>query len=426
MRRRLTRDAVGAFGLRVCGLGLNFLLSLLLARLLGAGEYGSYAFAVSLAGLVGVPALMGMDKLLMRQSAIYVAQAEWGLLRGLLRRANQAALVLALGLGLVAGGVVWWTPHMIGITPPQTVWLALGLLPALSLTRLRQAVLRGLHQAARAQLPEMVTQPAVFVLLLLCLWRFGELAPTATSALALNLLASTGAFIHGAILLRKAFPQPVRASSHAYRTDDWLRGALPLMALGCVQAFNAQIDLLLIGVLLSPEQTGLYAVALKGAALVAIVAEVVNTVLAPAVASLHASGESGRLQRMMARSTRSVFLLSLPAGLVLTVFAERFLALFGAEFVGGATALAILSIGQVSCMTMGSAGLLLTMTGHERDTAGAFALGALSNLALILLFAPRWGINGVAFGKGLSLVALHLFLTWRVRRRLGFYATALN
>jgi O-antigen/teichoic acid export membrane protein len=422
-RSRLTRNAVGAFCLRAAGIGFSFLSSLFLARLLGAREYGAYAVALSVAGLLGVPALMGLDKLLMRESAIYVARAEWGLLRGLMRRASQAVMLLTAALALVVGGLIWGTNQDTGMPRSWTLWLTLGLLPVLTLTRLRQAVLRGLHQAARAQLPETVTQPVLFMLLLFCLWRLGDTVPTAAAALALYLIASVAALLHGAILLRQAVPPAVRASPRVYQTDRWWRSAVPLMVLGCVQAFNTQIDILLVGILLTPEQTGQYAAALKGAALVVIVAEVANTVLAPVAASLYATGAHARLRRLVTRGTRIVCLLSLPVALFLAVFGELVLALFGAEFVAGATALSILSIGHALCMAMGSVGLLLTMTGHERDTAGAFVLSALLNAVLILLLASRWGINGVAFGKSLSTLALYLFLMRRVRKRLGFYAT---
>ncbi|MDQ3564372.1 MAG: polysaccharide biosynthesis C-terminal domain-containing protein [Pseudomonadota bacterium] len=94
-------------------------------------------------------------------------------------------------------------------------------------------------------------------------------------------------------------------------------------------------------------------------------------------------------------SARVVLLVSLPVALSMIIFGRWILlTVFGLEFVSGATALAILSAAQIVNAAMGSVGLLLIMTGHERDTATGVGIAAAVNVTLNVLLIPVWGLKG--------------------------------
>ena len=151
-----------------------------------------------------------------------------------------------------------------------------------------------------------------------------------------------------------------------------------------------------------------------------------NPALAPAVASLHIAGDMQRLQRVVTASARAMLAISLPIALVMIVFGQPVLVIFGPEFTQGATALAILSTGQLVNVAMGSVGLLLMMTGHERDTAWGVGIATVVNVALNGLLIPRWGIEGAAVATATSLVVWNLLLAVWVYRKLGIHCTALG
>ena len=117
-------------------------------------------------------------------------------------------------------------------------------------------------------------------------------------------------------------------------------------------------------------------------------------------------------------------LFSLPVAAGLLVFGQRFLLIFGAEFTTGRAALSILSAGQLINVAMGAVGLLLVMTGHERDAAKGIGIGALLNIILNALMIPRWGLEGAAIANAGSIIAWNVLLALWVYRRLGIDATA--
>jgi O-antigen/teichoic acid export membrane protein len=69
-------------------------------------------------------------------------------------------------------------------------------------------------------------------------------------------------------------------------------------------------------------------------------------------------------------------------------------------------------------------GLLLNMSGHEKDTVVGSGIAVVVNLVLNLALIPAWGMTGAAAATTLSLVTWNLILIGRVRHRLGISSVA--
>jgi O-antigen/teichoic acid export membrane protein len=109
------------------------------------------------------------------------------------------------------------------------------------------------------------------------------------------------------------------------------------------------------------------------------------------------------------------------------LFGRELLALlFGAEYAGGGTALTILAGGQLFNAAMGSIGILLNMTGFERDSTKGVALAAIVNGGLCMILIPAWGSTGAATAMTASLLVWNIVLAFFLWRRTGLHATALG
>lgn len=421
------KGASGTFALKVAGTGLSFVISVLLARLLGARGYGTYTYALAWIGLLSVPAIMGLDKLLIREVAAYQVRSARGLTRGLLRRSNQAVLLISLLIALGAAIVSWF---LIDLTNNFQLllafWISLLLLPLTALTRIRQAAMQGLRYVVSAQVPEMLLRPVLFIALIGGAYLLIGSRLNAPWIMALQAAAAGVAFLVGAVLLGRALPATVKTAPPDYKTKYWFYSALPLLLVGGMQVINAQTDMVMLGSIKGVEAAGVYRVATRGADLIAFVLVSVNTALAPTIATLYTAGEMQRLQRIVTRSTRVVFLLSLPLALGLIAFGNWFLLIFGQGFLQGDIALTVLSVGQLFNASMGSVGILLIMTGYERDAAMGVGVSALLNVALNALLIPPLGLEGAAVATATSIIVWNLLLAIWVYRRLGIHTTALG
>lgn len=424
LHQRLVRAATGTFGLNVAYAGLSFASAVLLARLMGARGYGIYVYVLALANILIIPSLLGLDRLLIREVATYHTQAEWSLMRGLLRRATQGVLLISLSLAVAAAISAWlWVGHIYSETL-RTFWLALLLVPLLALTRIRQATMRGLHHVIVSQLPESLIQPVLFILLIgsiHLLWSAEVTPPWATG---LRVVTTGVAFLAGTLLLQKRLPLSVRAAAPAFRTRTWLRSSFPMLALGGLTVVNAQTDTLMLWALSGARAAGIYSVANRGAVLVAFALTAVHTAFAPTIAKLWAEDERASLQRIVTKSARVVLLISFPVALGLIVFGYWFLLIFGPEFVQGRAALAVLTASQLFSVAIGSVGLLLVMTGHERDAALGLGASALLNVLLNLILIPLWGINGAAVATSSSMIFWSILMARRVYQVVGIQPAA--
>jgi O-antigen/teichoic acid export membrane protein len=218
-------------------------------------------------------------------------------------------------------------------------------------------------------------------------------------------------------------PDTVRRAKAGYRTKEWLVNAVPFTLIGGAGIINNQVDILMLGHFRSPEDVGIYRVAVQGSALVAFGLQAVTAVVIPQFARLYAQGDMVRLQRLVTISARVVFITALPVVLIFFAAGGAIASfVFGSEFVASHYPLAILAFGQLVNTLFGPVGALLQMVGHENITARMIILTALLNIPLNAVLIYFYGPSGAAMATAICVGLLHLLLFFVVRSRLGLRA----
>lgn len=428
LRAHLIGSVTGTLGLNIFSKFISLVFGVLIARAMGASDYGVYAYAFAILELVKIPSSLGLPGLVTRNVAVYGTRHEWSSMRGLLIRAHQAVgamsvVMIALGfaISLLLGG------HFGTRTALQTFWLALLLVPILGFSALRDATLRGLHYIVPAQIPESLVRPLVALALVGGLWLLGNSPLTPQRVMGVQIIAMGLAFAVGTYLLLKRLPPGTRTAPARFETKRWLFGALPFLVNGGLFLINGQTDIVMLGWFTSSADVGIYRVAAMAAGLIGFGLAAANNSLGPVFARLHEEGDLARLQRILTRGAQATLLFGLPVALVFILFGRQILGLvFGREYIPGATPLTILAVGQLVSVGVGSVGQLLEMTGHARDTAHAIALSAALNIALNAVLIPAWGVNGAALATTISITCWKVLLAHTVKRRLGLRPTAIG
>jgi O-antigen/teichoic acid export membrane protein len=423
--RRLARVSLASFSLNVGNTVLAVVTTAVLAQLMGAAQLGIYAFVVATMTLLSVPAILGFDRLLIRDLAIQLRVGGHALAAGLLRRSLQVTLAIAVALALLAGLVAWLASGRVD-GPLLAFWVGMIGLPFLAAGRVLEGGLMGLHRVVLGQFPEYLLRPllllAAIVLAVAVLGRID--AGVAVTLYVVTLAAAT---LVAGVLLRRRTPSEVRRAPPRYEDRAWLASALLLAFLSGTAIVNSQTGVVLLGLLADSEAAGLYAVAQRGALLVAFPLAAVNSAIAPTAARLWAAGERVELQRLVTLGARGVLLAALPVAGAFLAFGGPILALvFGAEFGAAATPLAVLSIGQLANAVTGSVAVLLVMTGHQRQAAIGTAAGAVLNVVVAAALIPRFGVDGAALAAAGSLVISNGWMVVAARRRLALDTTAVG
>jgi O-antigen/teichoic acid export membrane protein len=215
-------------------------------------------------------------------------------------------------------------------------------------------------------------------------------------------------FVIGAVWLIRSLPSEVKKVTPEYQTRQWIRSALPFMFLGTIHLINSRVDIIMLGAIDGVKAVGIYTVILGITHLVTFIHHAANSVLAPNIASIYAEGRIEKLQRIINKSVRLVFIGSATISGILIASSYWILLIFGAEFTLGQTAMNILICGQLFSAMTGPVGIVLNMTGHERATAIALGASATLNIILNALLIPQWGINGAAIATTTSLIIVNI------------------
>lgn len=416
---RLAKGAAGTLFFRSYTLFAAFLIGVLLSRTLGAAGLGEYAYAIAWVQLLLVVAVLGYDRLLVREIAAKCTTGEWSSLRGQLRRSQLAVLVVSVILAVLGAVAAWLGStafEAVDRTMVRVIWIGLPLLPLLALLRVRQAILHGLQKVALSQSGEMFAVPTLFILLTASVfWLVPEVRSSGT-ALRLQITAVALSLIYMWLVSRHHLPPQIRQVKPSYPTGIWRRSGLPMLAVAGIQVVNARVGILMVGAMMGSEAAGIYSVAQNGAMLTFLIFYAVNIALVPAFAALHAQKNTQAMQRLISRAAMVTFAVSFPIGAVLVIFSKPFLSIFGSDFIVGSSPLIIMTIGQLIIIAHGSVSAILLMTGFERSASWAVGGGAAANVLLNLLLIPKLGLVGAAYALSagqIGTAATLTFLTWR-------------
>jgi len=428
LRRQLLRGGAGSLGVRGVSALLMLAMMVFLARVLGADGYGIYSYVLALVQVLGVPAQLGLQELVIREVAAYREKRKWSLLSGVLRFAFRATLVAGAVVALVVGTIAWTQRMRWSQTELFTLAWGLLLLALIALGNLRGAALRGLKRIVEGLLPESVFQPLTLLLVCSAVWLWAPQSALAPDrVMSYHVLAAAGAFVFGNWMLLRVLPQAVRRAKPRYHTRRWLSSVGPLALIGGLQIINSRATLLILGYFGDASDVGVFRIAADGGLLVVFGLRAVNLAIAPHVATLWAVRDIGRLQLLATASARAAFLLALPAAVILVIFGQPILqTVFGDEFASGHLPLTIIVIGQVLNAACGSVVVILNMSGHERIVMRGLVISAVTNLVLSFTFIRLWSIEGAALANVVTLAIWNVILWQETRRKMGVDSTLLG
>jgi len=421
LKKYLVQGTTSSVGIRVTSIGLAFLSSVFWARILGPEDYGIYNYVYAIISILVIPTRLGLPRLLVREVAAYKVNKQWNYVKGILRRSNQFISLSGLVLIVLCSAFLFLKPNFFeDPVLERTFWWSLPLLLIMPHLAIRAYALRGLKEVVLSLVSERLIKSLVLVIVGVLVLLIGSDWFTPTSFMILVLVSFLLAFIYSIISLHNKLPDEVHRTRPFYRTKEWVRAMWPFLLLGGLTVLNARMDIVLLGILDTNKGVGLYQVAVKMGNMVTLVLASVNVVLGPLFSGLWTKQNLVKMQIVLTKSTRAIFILTIPIGLVLIFGGEWILGLlFGEEYADAGMALAILSVGYLFNAVMGSVGELLNMTGFEKYTALALGISAVVNVLFNILLIPAYGIEGAAIANLISVVTWNSFLGWFVFTKLN-------
>lgn len=356
--------------LRVSGLGITLLTTLVLTNLLSVGEYGVYVYILSTANLVVLLVVMGCDTLLLRQAVVYVKAKKSALFRGI----QLYVLVFVVSMTIVFCIILSFALPILGSRVDEAYaelfWLFILLVPLGAGIRVFEGFTRGLRAPLAAQVPDQLVRRLLFLGALVLIWATGQFENTAYNAMVFQVLAAMIALVVASVIC--IWNSPVLEKSHQPRFQFafkfWIVASFTLAGTTILQTIVSQLPIVLLGFLSTPESVAQYSVAIRVGSLLNLFIIASNMSIAGHVAEYNENQDIDKLAATANKSARTSFLMALPVGFLIFAFAEPVLSVFGDEYSESTFLLRFVVVGYLIHVGSGAAAVFLNMTYNEKFT----------------------------------------------------------
>ena len=414
---RLAAGPLGALGIRLMAAALAYALQIVLARLLGTADYGTFSFAWNIVTIGGFLATLGFGQIAVRFLAEYHEQNAPGLARGFVR---ESLLMTLFGSLLIVAGTYALFPIVErGYGPLCCTVLLIGLLalPFFALTDVIEGFARSQGWIFRALAPAYIGRTGLLLAGLIGFAALG-LPLDARRAMELALAATIGAMIWQ---IGWTMPALARLFPKASATRDspvWRAAAAPTLLADLALLARQSIDLILLGLLASPAVVGIYFAATRIASLIGLVEFAIGATYGHRFARANLAGPDERLARFH-EARRMMQRTGFAAAVALAIATPLILSLFGPTFHDGLVPALILLGAAGLRMAAGPIEDLLTLCGFAAAVWRANLIGTLVTAIGCLVLAGSLGAVGAAIGASLGNLAATTMLVLAYRRHLG-------
>lgn len=397
---------------RVTAIGMTFLFSLSVGRVLGTGSAGSVFTAVVVTTLLSTAGRLGVDLDAMKRAArlhdvggLTRDSLGWPRLVRLCLLGSVPMTALALLVVLLARGHV--------ANAGTYVVFALAV-PLQALSVLGAAVLRGGGRSGLGALVEVGLSQGLATVGVLVLGATGHAgAETVAAAFVLSqaIVCALALGLVPSVWQSYSNPSPPVPADRSELVS--------MMASGLLFYVLTWSPLLVLAVLGSTRDLSLYGAAARFPTAVAIIPTVLVTAVLPRLIASFAHNRVAEGNHVLARINRLAAVGAASVSLPLLVAAPWVMGLFGSGFEDGAGALRLLSLGQLLAVLLGPTALLPPVLGLERPAQWLLLASCALSFTLGAVLVGPFGVEGAASAWLVALTAYGVIMAWLLRRSVG-------
>jgi len=388
--------------------GGRFVLGIILARFMGAEQYGLYSLADSAMFMVIGMALMGMDTALMHFIPIFSRRREATSLQATLRVGLGIPLVLGLlgGIGLFVfarsiSQSVFHEPRLAILLRIVAFAAPFGVLSSAAV-----GATRGFKQMQYKVIAQDIVLTLIKLVLTVLLAITGLTAMKAMTAYSVAVVASCILLIY---LLNKIAPLNRSTGPWRQHLKQMFGFSLPVYVSRLLAMFGPNFRTVLLGMLSTVFSVGVFTAATRIRMVSMAFQNAMVVMASPIVSELYDHREREKLGRFYQTVTKWTLTFNLPLFLIIVCFPQFLLSIFGQDFTAGAVALVILACGDLVNAATGICGVMVTMTGNPWLNTVNSILSLTVTLLFSLWLIPTMGIVGAGIAAMVSITFSNLF-----------------
>ena len=392
--------------------------SLVLARMLGADEYGLYTLSVSFAFLVAGLANLGLDAAMERYVAILRARGDKPGVRGTLQLGIGLPLIAALMLSTIgffaADSIAQDIFHDNRLVP--LLQIAALAMPLLVSTTMLSAIVRGFKRMDYSAFSVNFIQPLVRLALIGVLAIIGLNAQSAMIIFAVSYLAATVVLLG---LVHRLCPLDRLTHNSQRYVKEIAAFSFPFWFAGILTQVRKNLAPVLLGVYSTIANVGIFSVVTSANLLGRVALRSIRTSLRPTLAETLDAGDTEQAQHLYQATSRWTLTATLPVFLVMVLYPSAILGVFGESFEAGAAPLRVLAFAQLVNAATGTCGSVIDMSGLNIVKLVNKVLEFAITLTLTVVLIAQWGLMGAAVATLISTTTIQVLRVVEVRIIVG-------
>ena len=377
---------------------LYFSLQAYLARRLGVSNFGAWSFFYSIISIMLVLSYFGVTRSTRKHIAQYNAT---NMLNNVLRSSIKLTFMLSLIFALTISLFHERLALFIGRPDFSPLFLFSGFLILFAgLVELLKNIFTGLHRIKY----HFIINLSEFSLKLILAFLFLRFSLGLLSILNSFIIATAATASIGFYLLYKNFYQKGVVGHESGLSLEILKYSLPLFIMSMGALVTTEIDTLMLGLLHTDKEVGIYSVAKQSVGHFPQIAVAIAIGTMPVFAKM--TGENKiELRKIFNTLLKVNFFIFLFIVIVFSVFSKSLILLvFGEKYLGSVLPLQILLVYATFSSFALLFGALLDYQGRAWKRAGNLSFCIISNIALNFFLIPRHGATGAAIATAVSFL----------------------
>jgi len=394
----------------------------MLARFMGAGQYGNYALADTTLTLITGIALLGLS-----QGMVYYIpffknigdkESLWGTLFMGLAIPFAVSVWISIGLMIFGRPIANWLekPALLSVMPIVAIAVPFSVL-MFAAAQATQAFRRMRYKVIAQDI--VMTSVKIICVALFALFFTRLNALLAMTAHTIGVIVACGILFY--YLHTELFSLNRSLKSAHIHFKLIFSFSLPVYFSQLINTFGNEFQTLMLGLLSTSSAVGIFTAASRTSTIGKMFQASIVTVAMPYVSDLHSRNEFAQLNHFYQTVTKWTYTVNLPVFLMMLLFSKPILMIFGDSFVSnltidifgvtysaGAVAMFILAFGHLIDAGTGICGVIITMTARPWLNTFNSILAFSSTILLNILLIPTWGVIGAAAAQVAAITILNV------------------
>lgn len=382
--------------------------SVIIARFLGAGDYGLYKLSITVIGVVAGLSYIGLNGGITRFIPVALNEQNNTKVCGIVQVGvgipAAIAMVLTLGVFLAADLIA----NQFFNNPDLGALLRLASLsiPLIVLTNCLCSIAQGFKQVQYEVYSRNFVFDTMKVLLSVLLLLIGLGVTGVVVAYVAAFALSLGLMLYSVYQL---VPVNRFLKTAELPTRELLRYSFPLYLSRLLSQFGGKLEILVLGIWGVVADVGVFAIILSLGNIGNMGLLSLQRISAPIISELYSRSKYGELKNYYQTVSKWALTFNLPIFITMLIFSNNMLLIFGKEFTVGTAGLVILAAGFLFSSSAGISATLINMSGNTKFTFINSIVYLVATIFLDLILIPRWQLIGAACASAASLFIINIF-----------------